>query len=126
MNIIIPVIQTDSYVQPHKHANPDKREAFILIKGRLLVVIFSDAGDVLESVVLDTSKGNYGYDVKPAIYHSIIALENDTIVYEVKDGPYNPLDDKNFAPWAPSENNPEEAMKYIKDLKRKVLKTSEL
>ncbi|MFH1160714.1 MAG: hypothetical protein V1733_07185 [bacterium] len=42
-------------------------------------------------------------DSPERIYHSIFALEPGTIVYEIKDGPYSPIDDKNFASWAPKE-----------------------
>jgi hypothetical protein len=34
-------------------------------------------------------------------------LESGSVVYEVKDGPYLPLSDKNFASWAPKEGHPE-------------------
>ncbi|MBM3436837.1 MAG: cupin fold metalloprotein, WbuC family, partial [Bacteroidetes bacterium] len=39
-------------------------------------------------------------------YHTIICLEPDSVIYELKDGPYDPADDKNFAPWAPKEGEP--------------------
>ncbi|MCX6266256.1 MAG: hypothetical protein NTW16_02715, partial [Bacteroidetes bacterium] len=29
----------------------------------------------------------------------------DAVAYEVKDGPYSPANDKNFAPWAPKEGD---------------------
>lgn len=118
------VLQPNSYVQPHKHESPDKREAFIIIEGRMLVVIFNENGDVLESVVLDKNNGVYGYEVDVATYHTIIALEEDTVVYEVKDGPYLPMDDKNFAEWAPTEAEVEEAQEYMAELKKKVLSLS--
>nr|WP_319401100.1 WbuC family cupin fold metalloprotein [uncultured Carboxylicivirga sp.] len=117
---MINVLQPDSYVQPHKHEDPDKREAFIILKGRLLVVIFDDEGKITDSAILDNSKGSYGYDINPGIFHSIIALEPDTVVYEVKDGPYNPMDDKNFAAWAPKEGD-ENALFYNEKLKKLLL-----
>lgn len=114
------VLQPDSYVQPHRHKNPDKREAFIILKGKLLVVIFNEEGEIIDSAVLDNSTGSYGYDIDAGIFHSIIALEPDTVVYEVKDGPYFPLDDKNFASWAPAEGD-ENALSYNEELKTKLL-----
>ncbi|MBS2097224.1 WbuC family cupin fold metalloprotein [Carboxylicivirga linearis] len=117
---MINVLQPDSYVQPHKHENPDKREAFIILKGRLLVIIFSAEGEITESAILDHSLGNYGYDIDAGVFHSIIALEADTVVYEVKDGPYFPLDDKNFATWAPKEGDMD-ALSYNEKLKKLLL-----
>ena len=37
------------------------------------------------------------------------------MAYEIKDGPYNPIDDKNFAPWAPKEGS-EDVPEYIERL----------
>jgi hypothetical protein len=42
----------------------------------------------------------------PRAWHSLIALES-SIIYEVKDGPYDPADDKYFAGWAPGETSGE-------------------
>ncbi len=114
------VIQADSYIRPHKHENPDKREAFILIKGRLMVVVFDESGEVAECVILDCNAGVYGYEIQSGIYHSIVALEDNTVVYEVKDGPYNPADDKCFAPWSPTESNEKEALQFLNRLKKAI------
>jgi len=110
------IIQPGSYVHPHKHENPDKREAFILISGKLLVVLFKNDGEIEKSVVLNRDKQTYGIEIQPGVYHTIIALEPDTVVYEVKDGPYNPNNDKQFANWAPKEKDKTEASEYLMQL----------
>lgn len=110
------VIQPGSYCQPHKHESPDKREVFIILTGKLLLVLFDDQGKIEEWVVLDRDAGVYGFEVAPRRYHSIIALEADTVVYELKDGPYNPADDKHFACWAPSEGEGKACDEYIRKL----------
>jgi len=84
------------------------------------VIIFNADGEITDSAILDHSLGNYGYDIEAGVFHSIIALESDTIVYEVKDGPYLPVDDKNFATWAPKEGD-NNALDYNEELKKKVL-----
>ncbi|MGD8861079.1 MAG: hypothetical protein PVI30_13820 [Myxococcales bacterium] len=35
-----------------------------------------------------------------------MALEPDTLIYEVKPGPWSAATDKSFAPWAPAEGDP--------------------
>lgn len=110
------VVQPGSYVQPHKHESPDKREAFVILKGRMLVVLFNDSGNIIEHHILDRNSDVYGIEISPGTYHTIVALEKDTCVYEVKDGPYNPNDDKHFADWAPSEEQIEEGQFYLKKL----------
>lgn len=96
-------LEPETYIQPHKHENPDKCEAFILLKGKVLVVEFDNDGRVSSHALLEAGTGAYGAEIAPRIYHCIIPLAAGSVVYEVKNGPYSPLDDKNFATWAPKE-----------------------
>jgi len=94
-----------TYIQPHKHENPDKREAFIILKGKGVVIEFDNDGKIKDYILLDPSIGNHGCEVAEKSWHTIICLEDNTVFYEVKDGPYNAADDKNFAAWAPKEGD---------------------
>jgi cupin fold WbuC family metalloprotein len=67
-------MEPGTYVQPHKHENPDKREAFLLLRGKMLVVSFDEAGQVTDHVVLDPQAGNFGLEVPPRTYHTLICL----------------------------------------------------
>jgi len=113
-------LEPDTYVQPHKHENPDKVEAFILLKGKILVIEFNNDGQVASHAILEAGTGVYGAEIAPRIFHCIIALEPGSVVYEVKDGPYSPLNDKNFASWAPKEGE-EGCRKYMKTLVGKLI-----
>jgi len=101
---MINAMEPGTYVQPHKHENPEKREAFILLKGSFAIVSFDEDGNITDHIVLSQKQGNLGVEISAKTYHMVIALENQSAVYELKDGPYNPLNDKQFAPWAPAEN----------------------
>lgn len=114
INRMLNAIEPGSYVQPHKHENPDKREVFLLLKGKLAVVFFSEHGEITENIILDNEE-NFGVEIPPAIWHTIIALELGTVVYEIKDGPYSPASDKNFASWAPEEGD-ERCSVYLKEI----------
>ena len=100
-------MQPGTYLQPHKHENPDKREVFLALTGKLLVVIFDHQGNITDHMVLDPSKHEYAIEIPARVYHTVICLEPDSIAYEIKDGPYDPIDDKNFASWAPKEGEKE-------------------
>ena len=117
-------LEPGTYIRPHKHENPDKTEVFICLRGKILVVEFDDCGEIIDSIILNSESGNYGVEIPPKVWHTIIGLEQSTVAYEIKDGEYNPDDDKNFAPWAPEENSPK-ADKYIDDILVK-LKISDL
>jgi len=111
-------LEPGTYIQPHKHENPDKTEVFILLKGRALIIEFDDKGNVIDYSLISINDGIMGVEIKPRIWHCILSLESDTVVYEVKDGPYSPIDDKNFAPWAPREGDIE-CDEYMETLLKK-------
>jgi hypothetical protein len=50
------------------------------------------------------------------VWHTFIALEPGTVLFEVKPGPFDDRTDKEFAPWAPTENA-QEAPEYLEWLK---------
>lgn len=108
INRLLNAVEPGAYVQPHKHENPDKREVFILLKGKMAVVFFDDDGSITDHVILD-NKENFGVEIPPSVWHTIIALKPGTVIYEIKDGPYSPANDKNFAAWAPKEGEAETA-----------------
>jgi cupin fold WbuC family metalloprotein len=107
LNALLP----GTYLRPHRHLNPPKSESFIVLSGEVLVLEFDDNGTITDHILLDAESGNFGVDLLPGTWHSIIALA-PSVVFESKDGPYNPMNDKDFAGWAPAEDGPE-AKKYI-------------
>jgi len=117
---LLNAIEPESYIQPHKHENPDKREIFFILHGSALVVEFDNTGNIIDHIVLNIAEGNYAVEIPEKTWHTIIALENNTVAYEFKDGPYSPLNDKNFASWAPKEGTDESEqfnLKILNELK---------
>ena len=100
-------LEPQTYLRPHKHEDPDKVEIFIILKGRALVVEFDETGSVLDHVVLDARTGAKGVEIPPRTWHTFVSLEENSVLYEIKDGPYVKETDKNFAEWAPSEGSGE-------------------
>lgn len=115
LNRMLNAMEPGTYVQPHKHENPDKREAFLLLRGRILIVSFDDQGHITDHIELNPATGNFGLEIPPRTYHTLITLESGSVLYELKDGPYNMQNDKQFAPWAPAEGSPEAAA-YVQHL----------
>ncbi len=99
---MINVVQPDSYVHPHRHQDPDKVEAFICLRGRAVVLLFDDAGQPLEGVEIAPAGPAYGVEVPPRVWHALLALE-ETALYEVIEGPYQPETHKSLATWAPTD-----------------------
>jgi cupin fold WbuC family metalloprotein len=98
-------MEPDTYIQPHKHEDPDKVEAFFVLRGRILLIEFDEDGHISDHIILDPKTGNYGGEIAPKTWHTLISLEAGSVAYEVKDGPYDARVDKNFASWAPAEGD---------------------
>ena len=76
--------------------------------------MFDDSGAITACHRLGEN-GQFGVDVAPGLWHSIVALSDAAVCYEVKPGPYEPIADKDFAPFAPRENAPG-ASDYLRKL----------
>ena len=72
------------------HRHPTKDETFVLLRGRVRVNTYNDGGTVIESVVLCPEEGLYGVDIPKNVWHNIEALEPDSVIFEVKEGPFVP------------------------------------
>ncbi|HZK08706.1 MAG TPA: WbuC family cupin fold metalloprotein [Bacteroidales bacterium] len=108
-------MEPGTYVQPHKHENPDKFEIFLALRGRFVVFTFDDSGNITDHIILDSRSGNYGVEISKRTYHTLVSLEPGSVAYEVKEGPYTASTSKNFAPWAPTEGD-ETAPEYLENL----------
>lgn len=118
INRMLNCFELGTYIRPHKHEDPDKREVFILLRGKLAVLEFADSGDIISTTILSHESGVLGIEVPAKVWHSIICLAEGTAVYELKDGPYEPLNDKNFASWAPAESD-ESCAEFLAALTKK-------
>lgn len=94
-----------SYAAPHRHLVVPKPESFVVLRGELALFVFDDAGEVTEKHVLGRD-GVVGIDLAPGLWHTVTALTETAVCFEVKSGPYDAATDKEFAPWAPREGDP--------------------
>jgi cupin fold WbuC family metalloprotein len=103
---LLNAIEPHSYIRPHRHLDPEKDEAFILVRGRLGIICFADDGTVGEVVLLSAASGNLAVDIPHGVYHTAVSLETGTVFYETKAGPYLSLTEDEIALWAPAETAP--------------------
>ena len=112
---LLNALEPNTYLPPHRHSNPDKEEVYLVLRGSLLAITFDDNGTILTSDILSPAKGTFGVEIPAGTWHSIIVLEPDTVIYEMKQGPYAPIIPSNIAPWAPEASDEEGVKKYIAD-----------
>ena len=103
---LLNVLLRGTYIRPHRHSDPPKAESFVLLEGRIAVLIFDDAGRIEQRHALGREDAALGIDIAPGIWHTAVALSEHAICFEVKPGPYVQAEDKEFAPWAPREGDP--------------------
>lgn len=108
-------LQPGTYIPPHRHRNPAKTETVLVISGGMLFIEFDEQGNVTNHMIVQPGTAVFGVDVAPGVYHTFFAFKPDTLLFEVKDGPYSRTDDKDIPEWAPAEGTPE-AVEYLVDL----------
>ena len=87
---LLNALEVGTVIPIHRH--PTKDESFVLLKGKIRVNLFNDAGNVTESVVLNPSDGVYGVDIPKNVWHNVECLESGSVIFEVKEGPFVPHD----------------------------------
>lgn len=117
---LLSAMEPDSYVRPHRHLTPLKPEAFLALRGRFAVLEFDDQGQLLEVALIGPKEPVKGADIAAGAWHAVIALEPGSVFFEAKPGPYHPLSDKDWAPWAPAEGSPE-APAYLEQQRQAAL-----
>ncbi|HEX5846586.1 MAG TPA: WbuC family cupin fold metalloprotein [Rhodoplanes sp.] len=90
--------QPGTYVRPHHHSR--QWELLILQSGAADILILGQAGEVLSRSRLDRTSPMVQIPV--SAWHTCVVHEPDTVIIEVKPGPYRPNE---FADWAPEEGN---------------------
>ncbi|GEA10551.1 WbuC family cupin fold metalloprotein [Alteromonas sp. KUL49] len=94
----------DSYVRPHRHTQDYKWEFFMVVSGRLDILLFEEDGTLTERIPLEAGGETFGVEIPPNTWHATVCYEPVTFV-EVKQGPYEITEDKNFALWSPPEGD---------------------
>lgn len=101
-------MQAASVVRPHRH--PDRDETLIAVRGRFLALVFGDEGEVFEAAQLSAGGEAFGFHFPAGVWHGLIALEDGSVFFEVKNGPWRGAADVEFARWAPEEGSREAAV----------------
>lgn len=112
---LLNAMEPGSYIRPHRHLDPLKDETFMIVRGRLGILVFDDNGRVTEKLLLDAAGENIGADIPSGVFHTAVSLAEGTIFFEAKAGPYLPLSDSEKACWAPEDGTASE--NYLSALK---------
>lgn len=113
-------IQPDSYIRPHMHDLDMKDELLIAVRGSFILLTFDDTGAFKARIPFDCyedSAGSaLGVEIDALTWHTVISCEPNSILLEVKAGPFDPNLAKRLAPWAPAEGCPQSSS-YFEELR---------
>jgi cupin fold WbuC family metalloprotein len=101
------VLQPGTYVRPHRHQRPpdvNGFEFFLVLQGKVGIIIFDENAQIVHTELICAKGATRAIELPEGIYHTLVALAPDTVILELKEGPYNPTTDKEFLDGFPTEN----------------------
>lgn len=93
-HLFLNAMEPGTIVPIHRHQN--SAETFMLVRGKMRVVLYDDDKNIMEDAILSTDNGNYGIHIPIGVWHWVEILEPNTVTFEVKEGPYVPLLDEDI------------------------------
>lgn len=96
---LVNVLQPGTYVRPHRHRRPSEIngfEFFLVIQGKIGMILFDENSRILQTESISANGTTCGIELPEGTYHTLVALIPDTVILELKEGPYNPSTDKEF------------------------------
>jgi cupin fold WbuC family metalloprotein len=113
---LLNAMEPSSYIRPHRHLDPLKDETFMIVRGKLGVLLFDENGTITRRILLNADGDTFGVDVEAGVFHTAVSLAEGTVFFEAKAGPYRPLTAEEKAGWAPEEGS-RESINYLSLLK---------
>ena len=112
---LLNAMEPDSYIRPHRHLDPAKDESMVMVRGRMGVLVFDEAGNIQSQTIIAASGNAVAVDIPHGLFHTVVSLESGTIFFESKAGPYLALTEEEKGEWSPAEGVPE-AVYYLESL----------
>jgi cupin fold WbuC family metalloprotein len=117
---LLNAMEPGSYIRPHRHLADPKPEAFIGVRGRAALIVFTDEGKIESVISFGAGCEVAGVELPPGVWHTVVCMESGSVFYETKPGPFNPIQKQDMAPWAPEEGSAE-VPRYLAGLVSAVL-----
>lgn len=116
VNRLLNAMHRDSYLPVHRHLSPSRSESCVVLRGSVGVTIYDEEGGVVTRRRVSADGACRGFDIEAGVWHGLVVLEDDTVLFEVKRGPYAPITADNLAPWTPDAEDRQAVAEFIKEL----------
>jgi cupin fold WbuC family metalloprotein len=88
-------MEPDTLILPHRH--PHTWEVLTALRGRFTVLVFDDAGKVIEHAALGADASVV--EIPAGGWHAVLSRDEGAVIFEVKHGPYAPISEADVAAW---------------------------
>ncbi len=82
-------MELGTVIPVHQHLNA--AETIVLLRGKLQITYYDNEKKVIKSNILEPFSDSFGVHIPKGTWHGVDVLEPGTVVFEVKEGPYEPL-----------------------------------
>ena len=86
---ILNAVEPGTILPIHRHRG--STETIIVLRGKVVQHYYNDAGDKTASFELAPNSAQVGMSVPVGQWHALESLEEGSIIFECKDGAYQPL-----------------------------------
>lgn len=78
----------------HRHRNTS--ETCIVLRGEATEIFYDDEGNEILRVTMKSGEACRGINIPKGLWHRIESMVTSTVIFEAKDGPYEPLTDRDI------------------------------
>ena len=82
-------LEPGTIIPIHRHL--ESSESVVLLRGKIKWIFYDEEGNETESVILDANGEPRMLNAEKGRWHSLVCLEEGSVLFECKDGPYHPL-----------------------------------
>lgn len=78
------------------HRHTKSSETMVMVRGELIERFYDDDGKLTQEVLMQAGGENVLLQIPVGQWHSLEVLEEGTIIFEAKDGAYEPLNESDI------------------------------
>ena len=91
---LLNALEPGTVLPVHRHRNT--AETYIVLRGCIRVMFYNDEKVLTDEFLVHPDEKVHGVHILAGQWHTLEALESGTVIFEVKDGPYAPLQPKDI------------------------------
>lgn len=87
-------LEPDTIIPIHRHIK--STETIVILRGRIVERYYNDKGEVVEEIGMAPNSDIPMISIPVGQWHDLICQESGTVIYESKDGAYEPISDNDI------------------------------